>query len=116
MPRKSDAVRLRHMLDAAKEAVSFVDGLNFDSFASNRMVLLAIVRCVEIIGEAAANLTPEFREIHADIPWAQIVGMRNRLIHAYFDINVMLVWKTVIETLPSFIPTIEHLLSEEEHG
>jgi uncharacterized protein with HEPN domain len=104
------------MLDAAGEAVSFVQGMDADDFAKNRVVQLAVVRLVEIIGEAAANLTPAFQQKHPDIPWPQIIGMRNRLVHAYFDINIILVWKTVVEVLPSFIPTLEALLAEEEQG
>ncbi|MHB9022590.1 MAG: HepT-like ribonuclease domain-containing protein [Armatimonadota bacterium] len=103
------------MLDAANEAVSFVQDMDAEAFAENRLVQLAVVRCIEIIGEAAGYLTPEFQHAHADIPWPQIKGMRNRLIHAYFDINYALVWKTVAEVLPSFIPTLEHLVHELEN-
>lgn len=113
MPPSPDAVRLRHMLDAAREAVSFVQGMDAQAFAETRVVQLAVVRLVEIIGEAAANLTPAFQQKHPEIPWPQIISMRNRLIHAYFDVNITLVWKTVDEVLPSFIPTLEALLAEE---
>ena len=114
---KADRVRLRHMLDAAREAVGFARGRSRADLHLDRMLALALVRCIEIIGEAAAQIGPETRQRHAAIPWPDIVGMRNRLVHAYFDINLNFVWDTVTNDLPPLIAGLEAILAaEEEEG
>ena len=93
--RKDDTVRLLHMLEAARETLSFAKDNTRASLNTDIKLALALVKDIEIIGEAAANVTPEGREILPDIPWNKIVGMRNRLIHAYFDIDLDILWKTI---------------------
>lgn len=83
---KDDSIRLRHMCDAAKEAVSYALKESRDSLNTNRMLALSLVRLIEVIGEAAHQVTTDFQKEHGEIPWAQIIAMRNCLIHAYFDI------------------------------
>jgi uncharacterized protein with HEPN domain len=107
-----DKVRLRHMLESAQEAISFLGDMTEGELAQNRMALNAIVRSVEIIGEAASQLTPEFRNNHPIVPWPKIVGMRNRLIHAYFDIDYELVFSTVRGDIPILVAQIKQLISE----
>ena len=80
----SDVVRLRHMLDAAREAIAFGAGRTSDDLARDRVLTLALVKCIEIIGEAA-KVSAETRASAPQTPWSDIIGMRNRLIHAYFD-------------------------------
>lgn len=116
MPRKSDIVRLRHMLDAAQEAVEFTSGHTQEDFCRHRQLQLAVLHCIAIIGEAGANVTTEYRDAHPEVPWREIVGMRNRLVHAYFDVNTALAWKTVVEVLPPFIALLEGLVHAEEAG
>lgn len=105
--QKDDAIRLRHMLDAAKEARSFIQNKSRRSLDSDRKLELALVKCIEIIGEAANKVTDESRKELPQIPWANIIGMRNRLIHAYFDINRDILWTTVNEDLPALIAEVE---------
>lgn len=105
--QRDDAIRLRHMLDAAKEARSFIENKSRNSLDSDRQLELALVKCIEIIGEAANQITDESRKDLAQIPWANIIGMRNRLIHAYFDINRDILWTTVNEDLPALIAELE---------
>ena len=88
MPQREDAVRLHHMLDAAKEAFSFVQGKERGDLDKDRKLVLSLVRLVEVIGEAAGQVSKELQTAHPEIPWPAIVGMRNRLIHAYFDIDL----------------------------
>ena len=92
--------RLQHMLDAAREALSFVADKERRALDENRMLLLSLVKSVEIIGEAAGRVSDECRANCPEIPWLNIVGMRNHLIHAYFNINVDIVWQTVTGELP----------------
>jgi uncharacterized protein with HEPN domain len=84
----SDLVRLRHMLDAAREALAFGTGRTSDDLTRDRVLTLALVKCIEIIGEAAAKVSTQTRASTPQIPWSDIIGMRNRLIHAYFDVDV----------------------------
>lgn len=95
-----DRIRLRHMLDAAQEALQFAAGQSRADLETNRMLARALVKDIEIIGEAASRVSQDFRATHPQLPWADIVGMRNRLIHAYFDINLDRVWDTIKKDLP----------------
>jgi uncharacterized protein with HEPN domain len=108
--RKDDSIRLHHMLDAAKEAESFSHDKSRSSLDIDRELVFALVKCIEIIGEAATRISNESREVLPQIPWANIIGMRNRLIHAYFDINLDILWKTVIEDLPPLISKLEKII------
>jgi len=84
--RDEDVVRLRHMLDAAKEALRFTRGRRPEDLDHDRQLEWALVKAIEIIGEAAGQVSEETRAEIPTIPWRNIVGMRNRLVHAYFDI------------------------------
>ncbi len=105
-----DKIRLRHIFDEAKEAMNFVDGLSFENFMKDSKTTHAVFRAVELMGEAAARISEEYKSLHPDIPWAEIVGMRNRLIHVYFDIDYETVWETVKTDIPKLIQMIEPLL------
>ncbi len=108
----SDRNRLRHMVEAAQEAVGYVESLPRDEFGSQRPLQHSVVRCIEVIGEAASRLSPGFCKAHSDIPWQDMVGMRNRLIHAYFDLDMDLIWQTASRELPDLISRLEALLKE----
>jgi len=82
----------------------------------DRMPVLSLVKCVEIVGEAASKVTPETRSLAGGLPWADIVGMRNRLIHAYFDIDLDRVWDTVIDDLPPLAAELEKVLPPDGSG
>ena len=112
MPR-DDASFLLDMLVAARDAVAFAERLSYAEFSRDRRSQLAILKAVEIVGEAAARLSLETREAHPDIPWRKVTGMRNRLVHAYFDIDLQLVWGTVQSDLPELIAQLEPLVPPE---
>jgi uncharacterized protein with HEPN domain len=106
-----DRTRLEHMLQSSTDAISFLGILTENDLAENKMPLQAIVRSVEIIGEAASQISQEFRDSNPDVPWSKIIGMRNRLIHAYFDIDHELVYSTVRVDLPVLVNQVKLLLS-----
>jgi uncharacterized protein with HEPN domain len=112
--RKDDEIRLRHMRDAAQEASTFSRNRSRSDLDHDRMLQHSLVRCIEIIGEAASQITKETQRQLPDIPWPNIVAMRNRLIHAYFDIDLDRVWDTVIDDLPPLIATLDKILPEAE--
>jgi uncharacterized protein with HEPN domain len=105
-----DKVRLLHMIEAADDAIGFVADTTRGELERDRKTLLAVLRCVEIVGEAAARISEGTRASAPDIPWSAIVGMRNRLVHAYFDIDVDVVWKTVTIELPPLAKRLRQLL------
>jgi len=113
MPPKDDLNRLFHMLEAAREAAGYVKGRCRDDLDIDRPLAHSLVRCLEIIGEAASKVSPEYRAMAPQIAWADMIGMRNRLIHAYFDINLNIVWRTVTEELPALIAELEPILAAE---
>lgn len=111
--QKDNIIRLRHMLEAAREAISFSKNKTKSDLYSNRMLALSIIKSIEIIGEAASTVTKDFRDKHNEIPWASIVAMRNRLIHVYFDIDLDRVWDTITDDLPPLIAALEKAISQE---
>ncbi len=111
--QKDDKIRLSHMLSAAREARSFARNETRASIDKDRKLTLALVKAVEIIGEAASKISKECQKNLTQIPWPNIISMRNRLIHAYFDINLDILWKTIIEDLPPLIAELENILESE---
>ena len=109
MPRH-DEIRLRHMLDAAREAVSFARGRTRGDLDADRQLVLSLVKDIEIVGEAATRVSEPARRRLPEMPWERIVGMRNRLVHAYFDVNLDIVWKTISEDLPELIVLLERAI------
>ena len=109
-----DLVRLRHMLDAAQEAIEFAKGRSREDLEAERMLNLSLVRLLEIIGEAARAISPSCCEAHQNIAWKKMVGMRDRMVHGYFDINLDIVWQTVTEDLPALIAQLEEIIPREE--
>lgn len=105
-----DIIRLKHMLEASKKAIAFADSRNRNDLEKDQMLLLALVKLIEIIGEAANKVSPEVRETYTYIPWADIIAMRNRLIHGYFDINLDVIWNTLKEELPRLVKDLKKAL------
>ena len=101
------------MLDATESVRQFSTGRRREDLDSDRMLLFAIVRAIEVIGEAASKVTAETQAAFPEIPWAPIVAMRNRLIHGYFDIDTAVVWKTVTEEIPTLHRSLKLLLGKQ---
>lgn len=102
------------MLDAAREAQSFASGRERRDLDTDRALALILPRLLEIVGEAASAIPGDFRTAHPEIPWRAVIGMRNRLIHAYHDINSDIVWDTVTRNLVPLIAAIERILADED--
>lgn len=115
-PEERDAAHLWDMLQAAGEVEAMMAGQDLDAFLSNRMLLRAIERSVEIIGEAARRVSVTFAEAHPEIPWRKIIGQRNILAHEYGQIDHALLYKTVKEDVPVLITQIESLLPPLEEN
>jgi uncharacterized protein with HEPN domain len=104
--RDNDHVRILHMVDAAESVELVAAGRKRGDLDTDRMLLFAIVRAIEVIGEAASKVTNETQDESPEVPWASIVGMRNRLIHGYFDIDSDVVWKTVTDEIPGLLRSL----------
>lgn len=102
-----DRIRLQHMIEATHVAQDFISGRVQADLSQDKMLLFAVVRAIEIIGEAAARVSPELRAAMPNIPWAAIIGMRNRVVHAYFSIDAEIVWNTVNTELPLLLPALQ---------
>jgi uncharacterized protein with HEPN domain len=112
--RRDDEIRFRHMLDAAEAAMGFVAGKDRDDLDFDRMLALALVRSIEIVAEAGARVSEEGLAAVPDVPWREIVAMRNRLIHAYFDVDLDIVWQTVKQDMPPLMATLKDALSQQK--
>lgn len=95
-----DKPYVEHILDSIAAISADLRNIDFVDFQGNRMLYSAVVRELEIIGEAAKNLSEDFKTAHPALPWKQITGMRDRLIHHYFEVDLEAVWKTAKEDLP----------------
>ena len=107
--KDKDLIRLQHMLEASRDARSFAEGRQQNDLYQNKMLTMAIIKELEIIGEAAANVSQETRDRFPQIPWADIIGMRNRLVHVYFRINLYVIWSTVQKDLTELIEELEKI-------
>ncbi len=111
MSKAEDIVRLRHMLDAARKANEFTKDCNRPDLDKNEQLTLAIIRLLEILGEAAKGVSDHCRGKYPQIPWRQVAGTRDRLIHGYFDVDLDIVWKIVSSDLPVLTAHLEDILS-----
>ena len=106
---KDESVYLRHILDAIKKIQSYTSG-GAKEFFQNTLVQDAVIRNLEIIGEAVRNLSIEFRRGHPEVPWRSITALRNVLIHEYFGVEIEIVWRVVQRRLPRLKRYVETLL------
>jgi len=107
---KDDQVYLRHILDAVEQIETYLEGQTYESFSNNNMMIDAVVRELEIVGEATNHLSDLLRESHPEIPWRDAIDMRNILIHEYFGVRAHLVWSTCKEDLQKLKKLIDDLL------
>jgi uncharacterized protein with HEPN domain len=110
---EEDRVRLRHMRDAARQALQFCQRRTRADLDADAMLRFALLHAVTIVGEAAAQVSDPSRAEMPDLPWRAIVGMRNRLVHAYFDVDADVLWSSVNDKLPELVQRIEVALGAE---
>ncbi len=111
---ESDIARIRHMVEAVEEIMAFTREQDAQSFTQNRPLQHLIMRNLEILGEAASRVSLEYRHEHPEIPWRDMIDLRNRLIHVYFDLNLGIIWKSVQQDLPGLLPPLIALLHRHE--
>jgi uncharacterized protein with HEPN domain len=111
---KRDRAYLKHIIEAISNIEKFIEGLTKEGFFENVEKQYAVLRGLEIIGEATKNLSRELRAKYREIPWKDIAGMRDKLIHEYFGVNLELVWVTIKNKLPEFKKQVLKILKEIE--
>lgn len=104
---RDDSVYLAHIIDAIQQIAAYTDGIDYNEFRTVRMRQDAVIRQFEIIGEAAKNLSAEFRIRHANVPWKDLAGFRDKLIHQYFGVDLATVWRSVEDDLPVLMTELE---------
>jgi uncharacterized protein with HEPN domain len=110
-----DLIRIRHMLDAASDALIFAADRQRTDLDNDRQLLLSIVKSIEIIGEAASKVSVSTREAQPHIPWHAIITMRHRLVHGYFDIDHEVVWQTLLSDLPTLLRQLEQVMATSKN-
>jgi len=113
---EEDRIRLQHMLDAAQSALRFVKERRREDLEADEMLTFALVRALEIIGEAAGQVSDPTRQTLPQIPWRDIVGMRHRLVHAYFDVDLNRVWDTAVHYVPELVERLVTALQYHSPG
>ena len=108
--KKDETVFLRHILDAIEMIEDYVQDMTENEFYSHSMAKDAVVREIEIIGKAANNISDEFQGKHPEIPWMEMISIRNRIAHEYFNVNFSVVWDTIHEDLPLLKEAVKKLL------
>ncbi len=113
MPRRDPTILLEDVIEHSRRAIALAKGRKAEDLDEDEMVGLALVRLLEVTGEAASQLPPELRARHSDIPWRDLIDLRNVLIHAYHRIDYRIVWEIVTEQLPSLVVAVEAALARE---
>lgn len=108
--QRDDSVYLRHIMDAIGQIEKYTKAIDRFTFHQDRLIQDGVIRQTEIIGEAVKNLSKDLRDKYPAIPWQDIAGMRDQLIHEYFGVELDIVWNTVTDDLPAFKQSIEEIL------
>lgn len=110
MSKRETKLYLEDIKDCIRKIEQYTKGESFDAFTHNTMIIDAVVRNIEIIGEAANNMPEELKEKHVEIPWYEIKGMRNRIVHEYFGVDEKVLWDTIKEDIPKLKEQIEKIV------
>ena len=110
MSRKDERVFIKHMIDTANKAIGFVSDISREDFDRDEKLRLAVTHLLQIIGEAARRISPEFRATHPQIPWTAIVGMRSKVVHDYLNVDEDIVWETAKNNLAPLVIKLEKIL------
>ncbi|MDD4652060.1 MAG: DUF86 domain-containing protein [Methanothrix sp.] len=110
--KKDDSVYLRHIMDAFMQIEHYTDGVSHEEFMKDNLIQDGVIRQLEVMGEAARNLSDDLRGDYPHIPWRQMIGLRNRMIHAYFNVNLEIIWEIVQGDIPNLKRETKRVLED----
>ncbi|MCD6256889.1 DUF86 domain-containing protein [Candidatus Aerophobetes bacterium] len=109
MKRRDYRDYLQDILNSIKDIESFIENMDFKDFSKDKKTINAVIRSIEVIGEAAKNIPKSIRDKHPQVPWKKMAGMRDKMIHEYFGVDIEILWKTVKEDIPSLKPLMKKI-------
>ena len=112
--KKDNSIYLNHILDAIDKIAKYLDGIDYKEFNDNEMMIDVVAREIDIIGEAASNVDKKFQSEHDKIAWSKIIGMRNKIIHDYFDVDIDIIWDTCHNDLQELGDQIIFILAKNK--
>ena len=110
MSRKNERVYIQHMIDNSNKAINFIKDISREDFDNDEKLRLALTHLLQVIGEAARRVSPEFRDHHPQIPWKEIVGMRSKVVHDYLNVDEDIIWSTIKYDLPPLVLELRKVL------
>jgi len=105
---------LQDILDSVKDIEEFIIGMNFEEFMKDRKTINAVVRCIEVIGEATKKIPKSLKDKYGEVPWKRMAGMRDKLVHEYFGVDIEILWKTAKHDIPPLKQLIQNILASLE--
>lgn len=111
---KNNLIFIEDILDSIADIEKFLKDYNIDDLKNDKKTLYAVIRCFEIIGEASKNIDNEFKEKYHNLPWKEMSGLRDKLIHAYFGVDINLLWNTIKNNLPKLKSDLINIIKEQE--
>ena len=103
---------IEDIIEHMNYAEEFINNLTFEEFANDKKTVLSVTKCIEVVGEATKHIPDSIREKYPDIPWNDLAGIRDRLVHGYFKVNLEIVWTTVTQEFPELLPKMEKVLND----
>lgn len=116
MSKRSQKLFLKDILESIERIESYTKGLSYNDFLNDRKTIDAVLRNLEVIGEAVKNLSEKLKKLYPEVNWKRIAGMRDRLIHGYFGVDIEIVWETIQSRLPELKKQIEKILKEIDYN
>lgn len=114
MKKRNHNLYLKDILDSIAKIEEYMKDLSFDEFSSNTMVIDAVIRNFEVIGEASKHLPAHLKSLHKDIPWKEMAGMRDKMVHEYFGVDLDIVWKTIKDRLPELKQALKIIYNSKD--
>jgi uncharacterized protein with HEPN domain len=112
--KKDDRIYIEHILESFDRVCEYLDDVSYEAFLADYQKQDAVIRKIEVAGEATKRISPEFREKYSQIPWRAMAGMRDKLIHDYFPVDINTVWETATKEIPQLMEELENIIENRD--